>query len=85
MASLGDLDGRMHGERWGDSFEEGQNRKWTDWSHSLAQQINHSLFVRSSEGGEVGRGDILWEVSFSQFAADGGGGMALLSWGRLSL
>ena len=58
MASLGDLDWRMHEERWGDSFEGGSGtylgrRKWTDSSHSLTQQVNHSLFVRSSEGGEV--------------------------------
>lgn len=84
MASLGDLDRRMHEERWGDSFEGGSGtylgrRKWADSSHSLTQQVNHSLFVRSSEGGEV-VGGVLFQFHFPDE-----GGMALLSWRRLCL
>ena len=56
-----------------------QNRKWTDRSHSLTQQINHSLFLRSSEGET---GGVLWTMSHFHFADEG---MALLSWGPLSL
>ena len=60
----------MHKERVGEIHSKGGTpshlgtKPEMDRLESLThtQQINHSLFVRSSEGW---RGDILWEVSFS--------------------
>jgi len=72
----------MHEERRGDSFEGGGTLVSREKELDRLESLTHATskpqpFVRSSEGGELGGGGILFHFHFPD------GGMALLSWGRL--